>query len=221
MGVHPDDAHLPSGAAMVRGQAGDAARRQAVVAAEQDGDAAGVEDAAHRARHLAARGGDGLQEVRLRRAGVGGLGARALDVAEVGHVLEAGPAQRVVQAGQAHRRRAHVGPAPPAAQVQAHAGDGDGRPRDPSGHRLQCTGSRTRAAGGRGTWRTPGRQGFALTYFRSVCGPTSAAKMLPSASAVMPDAPEMRVASASARSGSGMKARSEPSLALPTVMPRT
>ena len=45
--------------------------------------------------------------------------------------------------------------------------------------------------------------------------------MLPSASAVMPEAPEIRFTSASARSGSGMKARSEPSRALPTVMPRT
>ena len=46
------------------------------------------------------------------------------------------------------------------------------------------------------------------------------AAAVPLASATMPDAPEMRFTSAWARSGSGIKAVSEPSLALPTVMPR-
>ena len=85
-----------------------------------------------------------------------------------------------------------------------------------------CRAAGVRTAGGELTrLPAPARHGVVLTYFRSVCGPTSAAKMLPSASAVMPEAPEMRFTSASARSGSGMKARSEPSRALPTVMPRT
>ena len=178
---------------MVGRHAGDAAGGQAVVAADQHRHAPGAQDAPHGARHLAARGADGTQETRPRRAGIGGLGARAIDVAQILDVLEPRVVQRLVQARETHRRRTHVRSPPSGAQVQAHARDGDGRPL----------------------------QGLALTYFRSVCGPTSAAKTLPSASAVMPEAPEMRFTSASARSGSGMKARSEPSRALPTVMPRT
>jgi hypothetical protein len=56
-----------------------------------------------------------------------------------------------------------------------------------------------------------------LVYFISRLGPTSAPKMLPLASAATPSAALEPVAFSA---GSGMKAATEPSLALPTRMPR-
>ena len=137
-----------------------------------------------------------------------------------------GPARRhAAGVRQGHRRERRRGLH--AGAADRHADDLPARrPAVPrrGGRRPRRTGraAGVRAAGG-GLTRlpAPARHGVVLTYFRSVCGPTSAAKMLPSASALMPEAPEMRFTSASARSGSGMKARSEPSSALPMVMPRT
>src|SRR6516162_5770688 len=56
-----------------------------------------------------------------------------------------------------------------------------------------------------------------LMYFISRLGPTSAPKMLPMASAATPSAALDPVAFSA---GSGMKAATEPSIALPTRMPR-
>ena len=86
--------------------------------------------------------------MRPRRAGVGGLGAGALDVPEILDVLEALPAQRLVEAGQADCGRAHVRAAPAAAQIQAHAGDRDGRPLDLRSHHVPVYGQSDRAHAG-------------------------------------------------------------------------
>ena len=60
-------------------------------------------------------------------------------------------------------------------------------------------------------------KGYGLTYFRNWCGATSAAYTTVSvASDAIPDAPEIRVQSASSRSGSGMKEKTSPVTALPT-----
>mmetsp|Transcript_20990 Transcript_20990/g.81089 ORF Transcript_20990/g.81089 Transcript_20990/m.81089 type:complete len:387 (+) Transcript_20990:670-1830(+) len=123
MGVQPQHAQLLAHVAAVAGHGADGAQAQAVVAAEQDGHAAGLELGVHRIVHGAVPCDD-LVEVAValhrRQPGVGG----AAEVAAVLHVHAAG-AQGFGQAGHAHGLGAHAGTAGASADVGGRADQGD------------------------------------------------------------------------------------------------
>src|SRR5690606_15502219 len=114
-------AQLLARLAAVRGDRGDRTDRQAVVAAEHDRHAAGVEFARGCLEHGAVPGHDFVEVAvapgrRLPRV------ARALDVAAVDHV-DAARGQRLRQPGHAQRLRTHAGAAGAGADVGGRADD--------------------------------------------------------------------------------------------------